>query len=149
MDAAEHETALIRAFVVPKRRDRFLSFLRTPKGRNKLLAALAHFKALDDRYAHLVPSQKQTAASIEAMLRRKGAPDTCHIVSERSRIDGCDMPLAEALHEVVGSSMGTFVSCIPGRLAYFEFEDVGCRYILEREAIYPPLQSAGPPVARP
>jgi hypothetical protein len=28
--------------------------------------------------------------------------------------------------------MGTFVSCIPGRLAYFEAEGPGQRYVLER-----------------
>ena len=134
MDASEHEAALIRAFVAPKRRARFLSFLRTPHGREKLRAALPHFRALDERFAHLVPSEDRYAASIEATLRSKGAPDTCHIVSEWSRIDGCDMPLSDALLEVVGSSMGTFVSCIPGRLAYFEFEDI-VGYILEREAI--------------
>ena len=135
MDAAEHERVLIRAFVVAKRRDRYLSFLRTPKGREKLIAALPHSFALDERYVHLVPRHKQNAASIEAILRSKGAPDTCHVVSEWSRVDGREMPLAEALKEIVGMSMGTILSCIPGRLAYFEFEDVGYRYILEREAI--------------
>jgi len=40
------------------------------------------------------------------------------------------MELAVALKEVVGRQMGTFLSCIPGKLAYFEDEDV--RYILER-----------------
>ena len=28
---------------------------------------------------------------------------------------------------------GVFVSCLPGRLAYFEGEDVGARYVLERD----------------
>jgi len=38
----------------------------------------------------------------------------------------------EALGEVVGRQMGTFLSCIPGRLAYFEGEDMGFRWVLER-----------------
>ena len=40
------------------------------------------------------------------------------------------MSLDEALEEIVGRSMGTFLSCIQGRLAYFEDEDQ--RWILER-----------------
>jgi hypothetical protein len=36
------------------------------------------------------------------------------------------------MSDVVGSSSGTFVSCIPGRLAYFEGEDPGARFILLR-----------------
>ena len=35
------------------------------------------------------------------------------------------MPLANALEETVGMNMGTFNSCIPGKLGYFEFEDLG------------------------
>ena len=42
------------------------------------------------------------------------------------------MPLHDALNDVVGSSDGTFVSCIPGKLAYFEGEEPNERYILER-----------------
>jgi hypothetical protein len=37
-----------------------------------------------------------------------------------------------ALKETVGRQMGTFISCIPGKLAYFEDEDG--RYILERKS---------------
>lgn len=132
--ANAHETALIRAFVVPQRRDRLLSFLQSPKTRDKLRRALPHFRALDLRYSYLVPRAEQNPPSIEALLRKKGAPDMCHLVSESPDLDGRDMPLAEALNAVIGSSMGTFVSCIPGRLAYFEFEDVGERYLLERKA---------------
>jgi hypothetical protein len=40
------------------------------------------------------------------------------------------MPLADALRKIVGNGMGTFLSCVPGRLAYFEDEDG--RWILER-----------------
>jgi hypothetical protein len=42
--------------------------------------------------------------------------------------------LHEVLEAVVGRFQGTFVSCIPGRLAYFEGERENDRYILERPA---------------
>jgi len=38
--------------------------------------------------------------------------------------------LQTALEKTIGYQMGTFISCIPGKLAYFEDEDG--RYILER-----------------
>ncbi len=40
------------------------------------------------------------------------------------------MELEVALNETVGYQMGTLISCVPGRLAYFENEDG--RWILER-----------------
>jgi hypothetical protein len=62
---------------------------------------------------------------------RKGAPDTCYVISEDDDLDGKEMPLAEALKTIIGRGIGTFLSCVPGRLAYFEDEE--CRWILERK----------------
>jgi len=42
------------------------------------------------------------------------------------------MFLAEAVEKVLGMGMGTFISCIPGKLAYFEGEDENERLLLER-----------------
>jgi len=84
------------------------------------------------RFAQLVSSSKHDARDIEATLRAKGAPDTCHVLSESAALDGRDMLLASALAEIVGGGMGSFVSCIPGKLGYFESEEAGERYILAR-----------------
>jgi hypothetical protein len=43
-----------------------------------------------------------------------------------------EIDLTHALETVIGRGMGTFLSCIPGKLAYFEDED--CRWILERRS---------------
>ena len=42
------------------------------------------------------------------------------------------MPLAEALEAIVGKGNGAFVSCIPGRLGFYEFEDMKSSYLLSR-----------------
>ncbi len=128
----EHEWALIRAFVLPRRRARYLQFLNYPRRREKSLRVLDHLQNLDARYAHQIPPDKQSATDIETLLRRKGAPSTCHVISASRDLDGREMPLLTVLTEVVGSGIGTLLSCIPGRLGYFESEEVGERYLLER-----------------
>lgn len=130
----EHETALVRSFILPVRKARYLGFLKTPKNRVKFRDALAHFRDLDPRYAHLIPSSHHSRKDVEATLRSKGAPGLCYVMSEWREIDGRTMPLTEALTQVVGRGMGTFLSCVPGLLAYFESEEAGDRYILERKA---------------
>jgi hypothetical protein len=40
------------------------------------------------------------------------------------------MPLDQALKATVGNGIGTILSCIPGKLAYFEDEEE--RFILHR-----------------
>jgi hypothetical protein len=42
------------------------------------------------------------------------------------------MPLGEALGAVIGMGDGAFVSCIPGRLGVYEYEDMKSSYLLLR-----------------
>ena len=129
----EHEIALFTAFVPNPRRQRYLGLLQHPADRKKLLRYLAHFHDLDPRYCRRVAPDQQTPDALLALLRARKAPDTCHVISEGREVDGADMPLKEALDHVVGMALGTFISCIPGRLAYFEGEEPGERYVLERK----------------
>ena len=55
-----------------------------------------------------------------ASVKAKGAPGTCYCLSGSDELDGREMPLAAALEEVVSHDMGTFISCLPGRLAHFQ-----------------------------
>ena len=128
----EHERGIIRAFIIPVRQDRYLEMLTKPKRRGNFTASLAHFKHLDMRHVVKIPSHQQHTAEILQLLKLKGAPETCYALSEDSELDGKEISLSDALKEVVGRGMGTFLSCLPGRLAYFEDEDQ--RWILERKA---------------
>ncbi len=127
--ASAIEEELIRAFIVLHRRERLLKLLATPKGRKKLLHQLHHFDDLDLRFAHRIAPSEQTIDNIHHVLKAKGAPDTCYLVGGDD-LDGRTLNLRDAL--VMGSNVGTFISCIPGKLAYYEGENEGERYILER-----------------
>jgi len=77
-----------------------------------------------------VRSYFQHAALIHELLVAKGAGPKCWVISEDSEMDGREFDLATALKETVGRGMGTLISCIPGKLGYFEDEED--RFILER-----------------
>jgi hypothetical protein len=51
-----HEEATIRAFVAPRKRDRFLQLLANPKRRGRALNELDHFTGWDERYVEALPS---------------------------------------------------------------------------------------------
>jgi hypothetical protein len=80
----------------------------------------------------LIPANQQTVQVIEWLLKSKGAPHVCHVMSSDPELDNREMPLSEALLETVGMDAGTLISCIAGQLAYFELEGFDGRYILER-----------------
>jgi hypothetical protein len=128
----EHEEALILAFTLPQRQSRYLELLANPKRRRDVTRELAHFKHLDMRFVVPIPPSQRGHDGILRLLKDKGARDTCYAVSEDDELDGKELLLSESLKRIVGYEMGTFLSCLPGRLAYFEDEDE--RWILERKA---------------
>jgi hypothetical protein len=127
----EHERQIVLTFILPQRQSRYLELLEKPKRRKQLTDSFAHFKHLDMRYAVQIPSKQQHVAEILKLLKGMGAPDNCYVFSQDDSLDGKEVALAEALNSVVGYGMGTFLSCVPGKLAYFEDEDD--RFILERK----------------
>jgi hypothetical protein len=127
-----HEEAFVRSFIVAEKQARYIEQLASPKRRRQLLDRLDHALDYDPAFAIRIPPSQQKPASIETLLRKKGAGDICHTISSSSDWDAREMPLAEALELVVGSGMGTVLSCVPGRLAYYEAEDMSERYLLSR-----------------
>jgi len=128
----EHEQKLVSSFIMPERRARYLELLEKPKRRKDVTRSLAHFKHLDMRYVVPITPREQNESDILRLLREKGAPENCYALSEDDELDGREVSLADALKEIVGRGFGTFLSCIPGKLAYFEDEED--RWILERRA---------------
>jgi len=71
---------------------------------------------------------------VTAKLRKLGAPEQCHAISTISDLDGHQWPLRETLDGVLGMGNGIVLSCIPGKLAYYESEEKNGRYILSRRS---------------
>jgi hypothetical protein len=130
-----HERAVVQAFILPVRQERYLEFLKSPKNRKKFIDSLAHFKHLDPKFATAITGNQSNPSAIVELLVGKGAGMKCWAISENADLDGREIDLEIAVKETVGRQMGTFISCIPGKLAYFEDEDG--RYILERNSSPP------------
>jgi hypothetical protein len=131
----EHEEAFIRAFITPNKRTRYLEKLGSPKTRAKFIAEhLYHLRDLDQRFAQRIdPHLGAKAARIDELLRDHGAPARCYLISTMIDLDGREGDLSEVLQKVVGSFEGTFISCIPGHLAYYEGEYENDRYLCRRQ----------------
>jgi hypothetical protein len=137
MDADE---ALIRTFVDPAREERLARYLASPADRDRLREELGQLRELHPGYRQPLPAERQTPVELERLLRTMGAPDSCRLLSEDPELDGLELGLRDALDWVMGSGRTTFVSCIPGRLAYFEGKRPDDRYVLERPEL--PIEPA-------
>lgn len=127
-----HEVEVVRAFIDPKRRERYLEFLSIPKRRVKFISPLAHFKALNPNCLVGIRTNQQNLSSLMESLARMGAGTRCREISENLGLDARELDLRKALEETLGCQRGTILSCIAGKLGYFEDEDA--RYILSRNA---------------
>jgi hypothetical protein len=136
MQSADHEPAVIRAFIQRDKQERFLGFLGNPKHRKKFTDSLSHFRWFDGRFAasipwkidqnpKLTPRAKHVSGieNICRLLESKGAGLTCWAISEDAEIDGRELDLRTAIEHVCGRQIGTILSFVPGKLAYFEGED--------------------------
>jgi hypothetical protein len=121
-----HERAFVGSFLQKARRERALLCLANPKKRHEYIEWL-----IDSGRDVLVPEcvrsiqpNQQHPDPICAILRSLGAPETCYLISEHSSYDGKELSLLAAIKEIIGNGdgMGSVISCLPGRLGYFEGE---------------------------
>src|SRR6266851_2772062 len=79
-----HEEAVIKAFFLPTKRERYLGFIATAKGRAKIIRELSHFKALDPQFMRSIIPSQHDAGSVAKLIRSKGAGPSCRVISENS-----------------------------------------------------------------
>jgi hypothetical protein len=127
----EHEQLFVDAFIEPARRERAAFCLANPKRRSEFLDKLNHHGTdiLVGKCLKSITPSEQHPKNICAILRSLGAPSTCHVISN-SELDGSEVELMSALEQVVGYGRGAVISCIPGKVGYFEGEWRE-RYILQ------------------
>jgi hypothetical protein len=125
-----NEHSLIAAFVKRSKRDRYREILSNPRLRHKFTDQLAHFADFDPKFRLSIPSDKLFVDNIALELQKRHSPKIVFAISEDRALDQKELPLLEALKQIVGRGVGTVLSCIPGHLAFVETEDE--RFILER-----------------
>jgi hypothetical protein len=125
-----HEEGFIKNFIKKDKQRRLLSFYGSPKNRKKFTSSLVHPKNFDERLILRIDPKNQTSSKIAALLREKGAPDQCYVISEHPDLDMKIGNLSSILSGIVGSGVVAVVSCVPGKLAFYEGEEAGERYLL-------------------
>lgn len=128
----DHETAFVKAFIKREKWARYLQLLTQSKRRAEILIRLNHKLDYLPALAVQVPEDEDFPEALERLLRARGAPATCHVLVSGLRIDGCEVPLREALDTVCMHMYGSILSCIPGQLAYYRPEAPGYGVILAR-----------------
>jgi hypothetical protein len=115
MELHPHEKAIVESFFAKGRRERYLTIGQNERQRGKWLDKLNHAPGLDERFVQWIDS----SSDVLALLKSKGAPDTCYVISSSREIDRREMKLEEALAETELLGWGTVLGCIPSVLGYY------------------------------
>lgn len=124
------EEATIDAFIERSQQRRIRSLIGTKKGRLKFIGMLAHVLKLNERTSTFIPANQQDTESIIKLLRDKGAPEECYVISEDSELDGTSQQLVHVINQVMGCGTAAIISCIPGVLGFYQGDDKNERYLL-------------------
>lgn len=138
-----HETAFIDSFVQSSLRRRFKeiftkSSIRKSKNRKKrikwaqLIIEFEHW--VDNKCVNTVPLNELTQDRKIEYLKNRGAPELCYVISESKELDGKFLEIDYVLSYLSSNrTYGTILSCIPGKLAYYEHvEHLGLTWILQK-----------------
>jgi len=133
----ECEETLVRSFFIKSIQERFLFELSSPKKRKAAIGRLSHRyrDTMNEKYMIEIPKPNNDYKEIEKILKKYGAEDFCYSISLNTEIDEKRLLLINALEKAVGFGLPSIISCIPGKLAYFESEqEYGAppRFILKK-----------------
>ena len=128
----DHELGFLTFLAEPTKRRMETLLELGEKRRRDVRELLHHSVRLDPRFARHLTGSEAFSGPVETLLRKRGAPPTCYVIAANSDLDGREMQLGEALEAIIGMSDGAFVSCIPGRLGLYEYEDMKSSYLLAK-----------------
>lgn len=120
----ELEEVIVNAFFSKRIQQRVLFELFSPKKRGDAINRLCHnyLVTLREEFMIEIPKSNSNPKEIEKLLKKQGAGNDCYVISWNDAIDGKYMKLTSALEVAIGEGFPSIISCIPGKLAYFEAE---------------------------
>ena len=113
----EIEEIIVKKFFVKRIQQRVLFELSSSQKRSDVLGRL---NILRTEFMFQIPKPNSDPAEIEKLLKKHGAGDLCYVM--QSHFDGEELPLTKALEELIWYRGQFIISCVPGKLAYFQDE---------------------------
>ncbi|MFJ7730239.1 hypothetical protein ACIQXV_29710 [Neobacillus sp. NPDC097160] len=133
----EIEEIIVKSFFNKGIQQRMLFELSSSKKRGDAIGRLNHnyLDTLRNEFMFEIPKPNSDPEEIEKLIKEQGAGKNCYVMSWHSGVDGKELPLKTAIEELIWYGMPSIISCIHGKLAYFQAEqDFGSppRFMLKR-----------------
>jgi hypothetical protein len=125
--------AFIESFLDKRSRHNYLLDLEKVKEASEFMALMTDLVCLDERYCVKLPkgSREDDVRFVMGYIL-KFKLNGCTIYSKDNAINNKKFSINEALTIVVGSSISSLISFLPGKFAYYEGESPENRYVCLR-----------------
>ena len=122
------EKKFIERFLIKEKKERYLTFVKKEKTRNKLLNELYHFKDFNWKlFKEIKSSENEREVILKKITTRKNI-DNCYVISVDQLYDGKMFSVHQAIEEIVGVE-GTILIFGEIEVVYYEAETFDGRYI--------------------
>lgn len=121
------ETKVVERFVIKTKRDRYLTFIKNDKTREKFISDLHHMNFLQTDLFDKVDGNEYDV--IKARIKSLGNLSDCYLISDSSRLDKKILDIDTALRETIGSDSGTIIVFGDAEIIYSEAEGLNNRWI--------------------
>lgn len=133
----EIEEIVVKSFFNKRIQQRVLFELSSSKKRGDAIGRLNHkyLDTLRNEFMIEIPKPNSDPDEIEKLMKEQGAGKKCYVMSSDSEMDGKEFSLTTAIEELIWYGMPSIISCIHGKLAYFQAEQSfgpPPRFILKR-----------------
>ncbi|MED3965826.1 hypothetical protein [Niallia taxi] len=118
-----HEEKIIRSFIEKRLQDRVLFELSKQKYREKLYWRLTNYFETTVNQRYIQKMEFIDITKLVPLLKSEGATNDCYVLSYDQDYDGKYYSLNDdVIKKLICNGMPFIISCIPGKLAYFQGE---------------------------
>lgn len=121
------ETKVIERFVIKTKRDRYLTFIKNDKTREKFVSDLHHMNFLHQDLFDKVDGNEFDV--IKERIKSLGILKDCYLISDNPQLDKKRLDIDTALKETIGADSGTLIVFGDAEILYSESEGFNNRLI--------------------
>jgi len=123
----------VSEFVEKVQQPRIRKLAKNVRQHKKLFSMFHDKLKVDASTQRLLTGDEGFSDKVELILKSYGAPSKAYILGSGVDATSSERSLKDALNEVVGMGDGTIVSCIAGKLAFWESGSMNYRFILKAD----------------
>ncbi len=127
------EIEIVKTFIEPKRRQRFLEFVSSPKNRDKVLYEINSPAVFNQDLITEIKGSERTPERLVAKYKELGMGGRVYVISANGDWDGQKFQMSYIVGECLAMGIDTIGFCWKTKTAFYEWHHSGASYFLRKK----------------